>query len=390
MLPSLPTERPTDRPFDPPEGLAELPPLTRMRYPDGHEGWLATGHDLVRDVLADPRFSSRSDLRHLPFPGIPGTTEAAPPGALIAMDPPDHTRYRRLLAGKFTVRRMRLLADRVRAFTEERLDAIADREGPVDLVTELAQPVPAQMICELLGVPYEDRDEFGDRTLPLFRLGATETEVAEATTALASYLAGLVAIKRAEPAEDLLGDLAGTDLTDEELVTIAFILLGAGLDTTTNMIALGAYALLTHPGQLAILRSGEATPARAVEELMRYLSVVPALVRTALEDLVLGGETVRAGEAVTLSIPAANRDPGRFPDPDALDLLREATGHVGFGHGIHQCLGQQLARIELEVVLPELFSRFPDLRLAAQPETLRMRTDMLVYGVHELPVDWKE
>ncbi|MEU6249484.1 cytochrome P450 [Glycomyces sp. NPDC047010] len=390
MIPSLPAERAADRPFDPPPALGALPPLSRMRYPDGHEGWLATGHAVVRDVLADRRFSSRTDLRHIPIEGLNGSTDPAPPGALISLDPPDHTRYRRLLAGKFTTRRMRLLSDRVRAFTEERLDAMAEQDGPVDLVAALAFPVPAQMIGELLGVPQHERAEFEEQSAPLFRLGATRDELQATSAVLFAYLTGLVARKREDPTDDLLSDLVHTDLTDQELVMIAFLLLGAGLDTTSNMIGMGAFALLVNPDQLALLRAEPGSVTGAVEELMRYLSVVPVLVRTALEDVELHGETVKAGEAVTVSIPAANHDPAKFPDPDRLDLRRNANGHVGFGHGIHQCLGQQLARVELEVVLSALFSRFPDLRLAVPPEQVPLRTDMVVYGVHELPVDWKD
>jgi cytochrome P450 len=389
VITAIPAIRPAGRPFDPPEGLAELReqrPLTRFRYPDGHEGWLATGHAVVRDVLGDQRFSARSELRHMPAAGIPGTDRPAPPGAFIAMDPPDHTRYRRLLGGRFTTRRMRLLADRIGAVTGECLDAMERRGGPVDLVAALAQPVPAQVMCELLGVPYEDRDGFERSWIPLFALGASAEEVAAAVADLNAYLGALVAAKRAQPADDLLGDLTATELTDEELVGIGFLLLGAGLDTTTNMIALGAHALMAQPDQLALMRD---EPGNAVEELLRYLSVVPVLVRTALEDVELHGELVKAGESVTLSVPAADRDPARFPDPDALDVRRDTAGHVAFGHGVHQCLGQQLARVEMRVVLPALFERFPKLRLAVPAEELRMREDMLVYGVHELPVDWR-
>ncbi|PRY59779.1 cytochrome P450 [Glycomyces artemisiae] len=389
MIPSLPTERPADRPFDPPPALHALPPLARMRYPDGHEGWLATSHAVVRDVLADRRFSSRTDLRHLPIPGLNGSTDPAPPGALISLDPPDHTRYRRVLAGKFTTRRMRLLSERVRAFTEDRLDAMAEQDGPVDLIAALAFPVPAEMIGELLGIPQDERAEFERESAPLFRLGATREELQATSAVLFTYLSGLVTRKREDPTDDLLSDLVHTDLTDQELVMIAFLLLGAGLDTTSNMIGMGAFALLANPDQLALLRAEPGSITSAVEELMRYLSVVPVLVRTALEDIELHGETIKAGEAVTVSIPAANHDPEKFPDPDRLDLRRNANGHVGFGHGIHQCLGQQLARVELEVVLSALFSRFPDLRLAVPPEQVPLRTDMVVYGVHELPVDWK-
>ncbi|WP_214318314.1 cytochrome P450 [Nonomuraea sediminis] len=388
-IPSLPTERPAGRPFDPPAGLAELGPLSRLQYPDGHLGWLATSHALVREVLADPRFSVRPEIRHVPIPGTPGSDRPAPPGIFTAMDAPEHTRYRRLLTGQFTVRRMRRLTEQVQAITTEHLDAMARHGSPADLVTELAQPVPAQVICELLGVPYADRARFQADALKLFRLGTAQEEMIAAYTAVQGFIAELVPAKRAQPGDDLLSGLTATDLTDEELINIGFVLLGAGLDTTANMLALGTYALLTHPDQLALLRSDPGLADHAVEELLRYLSVIPFTVRTALEDVELDGRTIKAGESITLSVPAANRDSAHFADPDTLDLLRATGGHVAFGHGIHQCLGQQLARVELQVALPALVTRFPTLRLAAEPQDIAMRTDMIIYGVHALPVAWE-
>jgi cytochrome P450 len=393
MADSLPTERLAGRPFDPPEGLAELReqrPLSRLSYPDGHTGWLATSHALVRAVLADPRLSVRPELNHLPIPGVPGSDRPAPPGMFHVMDAPEHTRYRRTLAGEFTVRRMRRLGEHIQAITEEHLDVMARSAGPVDLVQELAQPVPAQAVCELLGVPYADRELFQEQALQLFRLDSSPEQTAAAYSAVHEFVRDLVAAKRAAPTDDLLSGLTTGDLTDEELVNIGFTLLGAGLDTTANMVALGAFALISRPDQLAALRADPALADRAVEELLRYLSIVPFTVRTALEDLELHGEQIKAGETVTVSIPAANRDPARFADPDTLDLLRPTGGHVAFGHGVHQCLGQQLARVELRVVLPALFAGFPNLRLAIPAEDVTTRTDMLIYGVHELPVVWDE
>ncbi|MEV6229197.1 cytochrome P450 [Saccharopolyspora shandongensis] len=392
MTPSLPTTRPADRPFDPPEGLAELrgqAPLSRLSYPDGHEGWLVTSHALVREVLADPRFSARAELRHAPIPGVPGSDQPAPPGIFNAMDAPEHTRYRRLLTGQFTVRRMRRLTEQIEDITAQRLDQMERHGGPVDLVEALAQPVPAQVICELLGVPYADRARFQAHALDMFRLDSPPEQLAAAYGAVHEFVRELVLAKRAAPTDDLLSGLTDTDLTDEELVNIGFVLLGAGLDTTANMLALGTFALLSHPDQLAVLRDDPGTAGRAVEELLRYLSIIPFTIRTALEDVELHGEQIKAGESVTISIPAANRDPEHFADPDVLDLLRASSGHVAFGHGIHQCLGQQLARVELQVALPALVTRFPALRLAIPPADVAMRSDMLIYGVHRLPVTWE-
>ncbi|MFI7641546.1 cytochrome P450 [Nonomuraea sp. NPDC049400] len=389
--PALPTERTTERPFDPPAGLAQLReerPLSRLSYPDGHVGWLVTSHALCRQVLADLRFSARLELQHLPIPGLVKADRPAPPGAFAMMDPPEHTRYRRVLTGEFTVRRMRLLTERIQEITAERLDAMEETGPPVDLVKTWAQPIPAQLTCELLGVPYADRARFEGDALALFRLDSSLEERGAAIAALRVFIGELVREKRANPTDDLLSGLTTSDLTDEELVNIGVTVLAGGMDTTANLLAMGTYALLRNPEQLAALRADPRSTVRAVEELLRYLSVAPFLTRTALEDVELEGELIKAGETVTVSIAAANRDPKHFADPDTLDVLRSSGGHVTFGHGIHQCIGQQLARVELQVALPVLVSRFPTLRLAVSPADLALRTDMTVYGVHQLPVTW--
>jgi cytochrome P450 len=392
--PLLPTVRPAGCPFDPPAELARLreqQPLSRMAYPDGHVGWLATGHAVARGVLADPRFSSRYELMHYPFPG--GAISEVPPapiGDLTGIDPPEHTRYRRLLAGKFTVRRMRQLTERVEEITTAHLDAMEGHGPPVDLVRAFAQPIPALMICELLGVPGTDQETFQGHAAVVNDQTASAEEQYAAYGALQGYVYELVVAKRAAPTDDLLSDLTTSDLTDEELAGIGTFLLGAGLDTTANMLALGTFALLTHPDQLAALRADPAIADHTVEELLRYLSIAHTGVRSALEDVELAGQLIRAGDSVTLSIQAANRDPERFPDPDTLDVRRRATGHLAFGHGVHQCLGQQLARVELRVALPALITRFPTLRLAVPPEGVPVRTNSDVHGVHQLPVAWDE
>ena len=239
------------------------------------------------------------------------------------------------------------------------------------------------MICELLGVPYSDRDMFQGYVSDLFDTEAAADAKFGAYAKLQEYVGRLVVAKRAEPTDDLFSDLTASDFTDEELAGVGSFLLAAGLDTTANMIGLGALALLGDPAQIAGLH---ADPDRAVEELMRYLTIAHTGVRAALADVELGGQLIRAGESVTISLMAANRDPQRFPDPDRLDLSRDAVGQLGFGHGIHQCLGQQLARVELRVALPALFHRFPTLRLAGE---VQLRPDhQNIYGVNTLPVTW--
>ncbi|WP_229370813.1 cytochrome P450 [Umezawaea beigongshangensis] len=396
----MPATRAPGCPFDPPAELAALRDeraLRPMRYPDGHVGWLATGHAAVRAVLADPRFSARPELAHLPVPRhIPGgELPPVPPGMFVKVDPPEHTRYRGLLTGRFTVRRMRQLTARVEQITAEHLEEMARNGSPTDLVTAFAQPVPALVICELLGAPESDRPFFLEHTATFNDVNATAEQQMASFAAIGGFLHELVLAKRRTPTDDLLGDLVGGDvtsgdldsgdLTDEELTNIAVLLLGAGLDTTSNMLSLGTFALLSDPGQVAALH---ADPDRAVEELLRYLSIAPVLTRAALEDVVVEGQLVRAGQTVTLQVGAANRDPARFPDPDALDLTRRATGHLAFGHGVHQCLGQQLARVEMRVALPALFARFPGLRLAVEPGEVPLRSDVDILGVQRLPVAW--
>ncbi|TGB12384.1 cytochrome P450 [Streptomyces sp. MZ04] len=393
----LPMERDAGA-FDPPSritALREARPVSPLVFPDGHEGWLVTGYEAVRQLMADTRFSSRQDIGpvRVPYevPGMPAVTEPSPqiPGVFIAMDPPDHTRMRRKLTGAFTVKRMKQLEESIIDIAERQLDELARLAPPVDLVKEFALPVPSLVICELLGVPYGDRETFqADSAAFMERDIGLEDKMA-AYTGLTTYLAELVARKRAEPGEDILSDLARhDDLTIEELTGAAFLLLLAGHETTANMLGLGTFALLEHPEQLAELRADPDLMPGAVEELLRYLSVADIFYRYATEDIELGGETIGEGATVVVSLLAANRDPRRFDDPDTLDIHRQARGHTSFGHGIHQCLGQQLARIEMRAGFDGLLRRFPTLELAIPADEVKLRTDMNIYGVHELPVTW--
>jgi cytochrome P450 len=388
---TMPTERTT--PFDPPEELRRLReqhPVTPLRYPDGHVGWLVTGHAAARTVLSDPAFSARLELKRLPVgpPADPDQVQPAPPGYFLAMDPPDHTRYRRLLGGRFTPRRMRALESGIEAIIADQLDEMERLGGPVDLVERFALPVPSRVMCELLGVPYEDRAHFQSISEAL--MGFDVAKMQEAYVGINEYLYGLVQRKRAETADDLLGELvAQTDLDDVELTSIGFLLLIAGHETSANMLGIGTFALLTAPDQLAALRADPDLMPAAVEELLRYLAIPQyGLTRTALKEVEVEGRTIREGDVVTVSIPAANRDPERFPDPDRLDVTRPASGHVTFGHGIHQCIGQSLATLEMRLGFTALFTRFPNLRLAVPAEKVEMRADRQIYGVHSLPVEW--
>ncbi|MER5889495.1 cytochrome P450 [Streptomyces sp. NPDC001941] len=397
--PPHPTARDPLHPFDPPPGLTaahERGPLTRLRYPDGHIGWLVTGHELARQVLADARFSARSELKRVPV-ARPGTDpfygSPALPGWLVDMDAPQHTRLRRRLMGWFTVRRTRALTPRVEEIVAERLDAMAELgtgAEPVDLVEQFALPVPSLVICELLGVPYSERAEFQRNSATLFELGATAEQAATAMSELDAFLTELAGHRRRDPGEDLLSELArGDDLSIAEVAGAGALLLSAGHETTAGSLGLGVFALLSHPDQLARLTADPSLAPGAVEELLRYLTIFHfGVPRCPLEDVELLGQVVRAGESVTVSLSTANRDPSRFDDPNALDVTRPVSGHLAFGHGPHQCIGQHLARTEMKIAFPALFARFPTLRLAVPASQVPRGEDMGFYGVHALPVTW--
>ncbi|MCW7988079.1 Cytochrome P450 [Streptomyces sp. SceaMP-e96] len=380
-------------PFDPPEEyrtLREQEPVAPVTFPDGSAGWLVTRYEDVRTVLGDPRFSTKHALRR---PGGPGPDDApAPqPGMFLMMDAPEHTRFRRLLTGQFTVRRMRQLTPAVERIVAEQLDAMATADGPVDLVQAFALPVPSLVICELLGVPYADREEFQRNSATIVRLDSSPEEFQQAQAAMRGFIHQLVLSKREKPTDDILSELVQSgELTDEELVGVGVLLLIAGHETTANMIALGTMCLLQNPEQLAALREDPSLMDNAVEELLRYLTIIQfGIRRVALEDLELNGRQIKEGSMVVASLASGNRDAAHLAgDPEALDVGRPHSAHLAFGHGIHQCLGQQLARAEMKAALSALLDRFPTLRLAVPVEEVPMRDDMLVYGVHELPVTW--
>ncbi|MEV0251417.1 cytochrome P450 [Nocardia sp. NPDC050712] len=364
-------------------------PLTRMVFPDGHRGWLATGYGTVRAILADPRFSARAELTHSALAAL-GPLPPAPPGVFLNLDAPEHTRYRTLLTGAFTVRRMRLLAGHAGEISAECLDAMEHAGGPADLMTSFAHPVPALLTCELLGVPEADRHLFqrlvadlvttlNDPDVP-FDQGFAALEAAQ------EYLRDLVDAKRVAPTDDLLGELTRTDLSGAELTGVAVLLLIGGFETTANALALGTATLLRHPEHRATLRTN---PDRTVEELLRHLAIIHTLTRAARTDVELDGHTIETGATVALSLHTANRDPDRFTDPHRFDPLRTPGPHLSFGYGIHRCLGRQLARVQLRTALPALFSRFPTLRLTIPPDQIPLRPDTLgVHRVRRLPVTW--
>ena len=269
------------------------------------------------------------------------------------------------------------------------------RTGPVDLVHDFALPIPSLVICELLGVDYGDRDRFQEQTAVLIATNSDPAALEQANLEVAGFMTQLVLTKLAAPSDDLLGRLIvrarenGQELSVEELVTLGITLLIAGHETTANMIGLSTLALLRQPDQLAALRADPGLAGGAVDEMLRYLSIVQfGVLRQATGDLTIGDETIRAGEWLVAALSAGNRDESVFPDPDRIDLQRGATAHLAFGYGVHQCLGQQLARVELQEVFARLHQRIPTLRLAVPFEDIEFKNDALVYGVRSLPVTW--
>jgi cytochrome P450 len=311
------------------------------------------------------------------------------------MDPPEHGPARRAVVGEFTVRRLAALRPRIQQIVDEHIDAMLAGPRPADLVAALALPVPSLVICELLGVPYADHDFFQTCTKTMLNRKAAKADVIAASDALRSYMDSMVRAKEADPGDDLIGRqisrqrAAGTE-DHEALTSLAVLLLIAGHETTANMISLGTAVLLQRPELLAKLRRDPSKTPNAVEELLRHLTIVEWVTsRVAVADTELGGVPVKAGEGVITVNLTANHDPDVFADPGSVDLDRGARNHIAFGYGAHQCLGQNLARLELQIVFDTLFARVPTLRVAIPVDELPVKDDATVYGLHELPVTWE-
>ncbi|MET7692947.1 cytochrome P450 [Streptomyces sp. NPDC005483] len=357
-------------------------PVHRVHVPGTGETWLVVAHDAARAALTDPRL--RNDLRHSSSWRSDGGHAVG--RNMLQTDPPQHTRLRRLVAAHFTAGRITALRPRIEATALELLDALPER-GTADLVARYALPLPVTVICDILDVPAADRTAFHAWADELVMPTSPETANAAAAS-LTEYLAGLIARGRERRASGLLGDLvAATDLTADELLGMAFLILVAGHETTVDLISGTLHALLTHPDQLALLRTEPDLTGQAVEESLRYNSPVHATVfRFAAEPLDIGGTRIAAGDAVQVSLAAASRDPLRFPDPDRFDLRRPTRAHLGFGHGPHHCLGAQLARAEAAVALRLLLRHRPALAFATDPHALTWRSSMLLRGLAELPL----
>ncbi|HEY2765234.1 MAG TPA: cytochrome P450 [Pseudonocardiaceae bacterium] len=372
-------------------GLAASGPVHRITLPSGTPAWLVTGHDEVRQALTDPRLVKAPGLPTPAGGELAPDIEAAMNSDLLHLDPPDHTRLRRLVSAAFTRHRIEQLAPRVQQIADQLLDA-TDDDAEIDLIAAFAYPLPITVICELLGVPTDRQAEFRSwsSTIVAGSLSTPEAWIA-AATAMIGYIRELLAAKRADPADDLLSALVavrdGTDhLSEDELTSMVFLLLVAGHETTVNLIGNGIHALLTHPEQLALLRAEPQRLDAAVEELLRFDGPLQlATFRWTTEPVEIGGTQLAAGEMVIPGLLAANRDPFRIP-PEVLDLTRTDNPHLTFGYGIHHCLGAPLARLEGRIALGGLLARFPDLRLAVPPEELTWRAGVLMHGLAALPV----
>ncbi|MEV0314274.1 cytochrome P450 [Nonomuraea fuscirosea] len=383
--------------FDPAPELAaarDEERVKRVQTAFGADAWLVTRYADVREVLGDAERFKVAPQTIARLPGAPPMTEEqlakVRAGNLLGLDPPEHTRLRRMLTPEFTIRRMRRLEPRIDAIVNDHLDAMEAAGSPADLVPAFALPIPALVICELLGVPYEDREDFQRRTNRMLDMSVPGEERMMLQFQQRSYMEGLVARIQQDPGEELLGMLVrehGDDLSTDELVGIGGLLLFAGHETTSNMLSLGTLALLRHPEQLDLLRKEPERIDATVEELLRWLSIVNSgTTKVATADTEIGGQPIAEGDLVLVSLPAANRDKGLIPDADTFDLTRGAPGHVAFGHGVHHCLGAPLARMELRTALPALLRRFPGLRTT--DNTPQFRTSSIVYGMASLEVAW--
>jgi len=402
-VPEYPMARAAGCPFAPPPdvmALAEDRPLSRVRIWDGSTPWLITGYDQCRELFSDSRVSVDDRVPGFPHwnAGMLSTVHKRPRSVFTA-DGEEHTRFRRMLSKPFTFKRVEGLRPRIQQITDDHIDAMLAGPKPADIVTALALPVPSLVISQMLGVPYEDAEMFQHHANVGLARYATGEDTAKGAMSLHKYLSQLVEAKMKSPlaeSEDAVSDLAervqAGELSFKEAAQLGTGLLIAGHETTANMLGLGVLALLEHPDQLPAIRDADDPKivANAVEELLRYLSIIQnGQRRVALEDINIAGEVIRAGEGIIIDLAPANWDPRAFTEPDRLYLHRSgADRNVAFGYGRHQCVGQQLARAELQIVFRTLFRRVPTLELAVPLEEIPFKHDRLAYGVYELPVTW--
>ena len=398
-MPELPSIFPAERtaPFDPPEEYAALAasrcPMAKVRLWNDRSIWLAVGYEEARTALRDDRFSADRNNPHYPLHNRQAV-QLQLRDTFIGQDGEPHARVRRVLNKDFSINSVQQMRPEIERIVDYYLDAMAEMTPPVDLCEAFALPVPSHVMCHVLGIPFEDGEYFTERAHAVLSNASDPQLVIDAMADLRGYLARLVESKQDNLGDDVISRLLaerGDTFSHEEIITISLLLRGAGHETTANMIGLSTFALLEHPEQRDLLLAREDLAPQAVEELLRYLSIFQhGLGRVVTGDIELGGERLKPGDGVISMINVANRDAGRFPAPDQLDITNAeaARGHLAFGFGAHNCLGKALARLELEVALTHLLRRFPGLRLAVPPQDVKLRTDMHIYGVHELPVTW--
>ncbi len=385
--------------FDPTPELGELREgvgVQSVVNAFGMQTYIVTRHDDVKAMLSDHQHFANARPPGFVLPGAPELSEeeqaSSRAGNLLGLDPPEHQRLRRMLTPEFTIRRMKRLEPRIVEIVTEHLDAMEAAGTPADLVESFALPIPSLVICELLGVPYEDRADFQKRASRQLDLSLPVADRLAVVRQGREYMHALVTDARRRPGDDILGMLVrehGAECTDDELVGIAGLLLLAGHETTSNMLGLGTLALLRHPDQLAAVRDDPDAVGPAVEELLRWLSIVQTSIpRITTAEVEVAGVTIPAGQLVFASLPAGNRDPHFTDEPDVLDIGRGAPGHLAFGHGVHHCLGAPLARMEMRIAWPALLQRFPNLALAEDVADVQFRSFHFIYGLRSLLVRW--
>ncbi|HEX7825236.1 MAG TPA: cytochrome P450 [Mycobacterium sp.] len=384
-------------PLDPPPQYADFqrePTLPTVELWDKKRVWLATRYDDVREVFRDKRFSADTSTEGFPSPTETAAATKKGQRSMARMDPPRHDEQRRMVSRYFTIKETETFRPYVEALVDDLLDEMDWGSSPTDLVAALAQPVPAHVTCRLLDLPHRDADFFLDRVNTWMDMSIPAAQAARAGTDILDYFRELIAAREASPGDDLVSRIVVErvltgELTREELAHMLHLFLVGGYDTTVNMISLGFLTFMRNPNQRQALQDDPGLAIGATEELLRYLSVAHyTAFRLATEDIELGGRCIHAGEGIAAPLSAANRDPEMFPEPDTFDINRkEARRHLAFGSGVHQCLGQPIARLELQVVFAKLFTRFPRLTLAVPESELRFK-DALIYGVEEVPVTW--
>lgn len=389
---------PQDRscPYHPPTGyqpLLEEGPISRVRLYDGREAWIVTGHAEARQLLSDERLSSVRENPAFPvtsprFAAIPLEQRRTP---LLGADGPEQHAQRRMLLPRFTNQRVADLRPQIQQLVDGLLDDMVDKGKTADLVTQFALPLSSSVICALLGVPYSDRAFFEEQSSLLLR-ATTGEEAAGAAVRLMTYMGELIARKEREPCDDLLDTLVehmrAGELERQDAVSLAIFMLIAGHESTASMITLGTLTLLEHPEQLAALRADDTLFPNAVNELLRFLSIVEGLARVATKEIEIGEVVIRPDDAVFFGTSLINRDPSLYPEPDELDLTRNARHHITFGHGTHLCLGHNLARVEMEIALRALFARLPGLRLAKPVDQIPFAPGDTIQGPLSLPIAW--